>query len=257
MFGFLNIGIADILDILLVALVIFYAFRILRGSQAMSVFIAIVMLYALRVVCAAFNMKLMSSMLGAFLDVGLLALIIIFQPEIRRFLIAFGNKYRNVRLHKWLAGRLVPEHEGFGSAETINEICVACEEMAEQKCGALIVLQRHDPLKYIADTGDTVDAVVSQRLLQSLFFKNSPLHDGAVIISGDRIIAARVTLPITDSKLPPAFGMRHKAAVGVSEVSDAKVIVVSEETGHISIAQDGGIETINNINDLKLALQNQ
>jgi len=256
MFGFLNIGIADILDIILVGLIIFYAFRILRGSQAVSIFIAIVMLYALRVVCAALNMRLMSSMLGAFLDVGLIALIIIFQPEIRRFMVSFGNKYRNTSTYKWFSRGVFSQNTAHESTETINEICKACEAMSEQKCGALIVLQKHDSLKYIAETGDIIDAKVSQRLLRNLFFKNSPLHDGAVIIDGDRIVAARGTLPITDRTMPPAFGMRHKAAVGISENSDAVVVVVSEETGHISMARDGKIEVIENINDLKRALQN-
>lgn len=255
MFGFLNIGIADILDIILVALIIFYAFRMLRGSQAMSIFIGIVMLYALRVVCAALNMKMMSSMLGAFLDVGLIALIVIFQPEIRRFMISFGNRYRNSGARKWFSGVLAKE-AAYESTGTINEICKACEAMSEQKCGALIVIQKGDQLAYIAETGDMIDAKVSQRLLRNLFFKNSPLHDGAVIIAGDRIVAARGTLPITDRTLPASFGMRHKAAVGMSETSDAIVVVVSEETGKISVAHNGKIEVMENINDLKRALQN-
>lgn len=256
MFSFLNITLVDVLDIILVATIIFYVFRLLRGSQAISIFIAIVALYALRLVASAFNMELMSGLLGAVLDVGMIALIVIFQPEIRRFLSRLGSGYtQNGTMVGWLK-RLFGAKQASESTETINEICKACEEMSEDKCGALIVLEKTQPLKYIGETGDGIDAKVSKRLLMNLFFKNSPLHDGAVIISGDRIVAARCTLPITESQTPASFGMRHKAAIGISESSDAQVIVVSEETGRISVMQFGKTTHVENINDLKRLLQN-
>lgn len=252
----MNITLVDVLDIILVATIIFYVFRLLRGSQAISIFIAIVVLYALRLVAAAFNMELMEGLLGAVLDVGMIALIVIFQPEIRRFLARLGSGYTsNGAKVNWLK-RFLGIGQTAESTETINEICKACEEMGEDKCGALIVLEKSQPLKYIGETGDEVDAKVSKRLLMNLFFKNSPLHDGAVIISGDRVVAARCTLPITETETPASFGMRHKAAIGISEASDAQVIVVSEETGRISVMRFGKTTRVENINDLKRLLQN-
>lgn len=256
MLGFLHISIIDILDILLVAGIIFYVFRLLRGSQAVSIFLAIVALYALKIVSSSLDMKLVSGLLGAVLDVGMLALIVIFQPEIRHFLSQMGNRYRQAgKRSKWL-GKLFRDDAGYETMETVNEICKACEDMSQARCGALIVLERSQSLKYIEDTGDQIDARVSKRLLLNLFFKNSPLHDGAVIISGDRVSAARCTLPITEQRTPASFGMRHKAAIGISEVSDAKVVVVSEETGGISFMERGEAVPVSNINDLKRMLRN-
>jgi len=255
MLGFLHISFIDILDVLLVAIIIFYVFRMLRGSQAMSIFIAIVSLFAFRIIADALDMELISGFLGALLDVGLLAVIVLFQPEIRRFLKRLGNTYTGATDKSSLLGRILNRGEHSESNETINEICKACEAMSQSKCGALIVVQRDNSLSFIEETGDVIDAKVSSRLLLNLFFKNSPLHDGAIIISSDRIKAARCTLPISEQDLPPSFGMRHKAAAGISEVTDALVILVSEETGHICIMQNGKYNIIGNINDLKLALQ--
>lgn len=256
MFEFIHLGIMDILDILLVGGIIFYAFRILKGSQAMSIFFAILLLYALRILCVSFNMKLMSGLLGAVLDVGVIALIVIFQPEIRRFLSSMGQGYRSRGRRRKFFSRIFGNADKTDSAETINEICKACEEMSRSKCGALIVIQKSMNLKYIEDTGDIIDGHISKRLLMNLFFKNSPLHDGAVILHGDRVVAARCTLPITEQDTPAQFGMRHKAAIGISEVTDAQVIVVSEETGGITVMQNGNTTHVDNINDLKLLLQN-
>lgn len=256
MLDFLHIGFIDVLDILLVTVIIFYIMRLLKGSQAMSIFLAIMVLYALRIVSSALNMKLTSSLLGTVMDVGLIALIVIFQPEIRRFLSTLGNTYKQAEANSRFLARIFGRNTAGESAQTINEICKACEEMSQEKCGALIVLQKKNPLKYFQETGDSIDAIVSKRLLMNLFFKNSPLHDGAVIISGDRVVSARCTLPITEQKVPASYGMRHKAAVGLSEITDATVIVVSEETGRISVARDGKATPVKTINNLKLLLQN-
>lgn len=257
MLDFLNIGFVDVLDILLVAVIIFYVLKLLKGSQAMSIFLAILVLYALRVTASALNMQLTSSLLGTVMDVGLIALIVIFQPEIRRFLSTIGNSYKQAgETSKFLSRFLGRNKKGVESSTTINEICKACAEMSHEMCGALIVMQRSNPLRYYIETGDMIDAVVSKRLLMNLFFKNSPLHDGAVIISGDRVVAARCTLPITERDVPASFGMRHKAAVGISENTDALVIVVSEQTGRITAVSQGQATHIENINDLKLLLQN-
>ena len=253
MFSFLHFTLVDLLDILLVALIFFYMFRLIRGSQAMSIFVAIVVMYVVCIVAEALNMKLLGSLLNMVLDVGMVALIVIFQPEIRRFLSNMGRKAGGEDAF-W---KKISRRSGSASnAESINEICKACEEMSQDKCGALIVVRRNMPLQYIVDTGDVIDARISKRLLMNLFFKNSPLHDGAVIIRGDRVVAARCTLPMSQRELPAAYGMRHKAAVGISEESDALVVVVSEETGHISVMREGEITSVGNINELKTILMN-
>jgi uncharacterized protein (TIGR00159 family) len=140
-------------------------------------------------------------------------------------------------------------------SEAVNEIADACNRMSESKTGALIVIQHKTPLEDIISTGDKIDAAIHRRLIMNLFFKNSPLHDGALVIAGDRIAAARCTLPITQRKnIPASYGMRHKAAIGITEETDADVIVVSEETGKIAYVKEGKVTKINNINELKLLL---
>lgn len=254
-FGFLSLSLADCVDILMVAGLIYLIFRWIRGSAAMSIFIAVILLFVLRVVVAAFNMRLMNALLGTFIDVGVLALIVIFQPEVRHFLMKLGSRYGVAGKGKDLLGKLFGTRETPLGNETVNEICEACGAMSEAKTGALIALPHKDSLRFIAETGDLVDAKVSKRLIMNIFFKNSPLHDGAMIIEGDRVSAARCTLPITQrTDIPASFGMRHKAAIGISEETDADVVVVSEETGGISFVRGGQLSPIGNINELKLLL---
>ena len=257
-FGFLRMSFADVLDILLVALIIYQVFRWIRGSTVISsIFMAIVGLYALRVVVAALNMKLMSGILGTVLDVGVIALIVIFQPEIRRILTKFGSRYRITAGGSGILGKIFGTAETKLGSEAVKELTEACRSMSLEKTGALIVIQHETQLDYIVDTGDRIDANINRRLIMNLFFKNSPLHDGAVIISNGRIVAARCTLPITEkTDIPPSFGMRHKAAIGITEETDADVIVVSEETGNISFVKGGQVKRISNINELKLLLTN-
>lgn len=254
-FGFLNISFADILDIVAVAIFIYLAFRWIRGSAAMNIFVAVILLFVLRVVVAAFNMKLMNALLGTFIDVGVIALIVIFQPEVRHFLMKLGSRYGMAGKGRDFFNKLMGVREQKMTGGTVNEIAEACRAMSVSKTGALIVFPRKDLLDYIVETGDTVDAKVTRRLIMNIFFKNSPLHDGAMIIAEDRIVAARCTLPITGrSDIPARYGMRHKAAIGISEETDADVVVVSEETGEISFVRGGNIKGINNINELKLLL---
>lgn len=251
-FGFLHMTLADVLDILLMAIVIYAVFRWIRGSSAMSIFLVIISLYVIRVVASALGMKMITTLMETVLDVGMLALVVLFQPEIRRFLITIGNRYRGNRLVSRIMNR------GGGkklSSEAVNEVAEAIRSMSETKTGALIVIPNEIPLYDIIATGDRIDAMVSRRLIMNIFFKNSPLHDGAMIIDGSRIVAARCTLPITEKPdLPASYGMRHKAAVGVSEQTDADVLVVSEETGGISYVRSGIVKHIENINELKLIL---
>lgn len=255
-FGFLQMSFADILDILLLALLIFFLFKWIRGSSAMSIFIAIVSLYFVRILVSAFNMKFMTTLLDTVLDVGVIALIVIFQPEIRKFLIRLGNRYMSSARGKEIIDRILGKRtDGLKSGKAVNEITEACRRMSESKTGALIVIAHDTPLDEIISSGDEIDAAIHRRLIMNLFFKNSPLHDGAMVIINGRIAAARCTLPITQRKnIPANYGMRHKAAIGITEESDADAVVVSEETGNISFVKGGNVTRIQNINELKLLL---
>lgn len=256
LFGFLQMSFTDILDILLLAFLIFFLFKWIRGTSAMSIFIAIVSLYFIRILVSAFNMKFMTTLLDTVLDVGMIALIVIFQPEIRKFLIGIGNRYMNSARGREIFNRIFgKKKEGLNSSAAVNELTEACRRMAESKTGALIVIAHDTPLDDIISTGDEIDAGIHRRLIMNLFFKNSPLHDGALIIQNGRIAAARCTLPITQkTNIPANYGMRHKAAIGITEESDADVVVVSEETGNISFVKGGAVTQIQNINELKLLL---
>ena len=256
LFGFLQMSFADILDILLLALLIFVLFKWIRGSSAMSIFIAIVSLYFIRILVSAFNMKFMTTLLDTVLDVGVIALIVIFQPEIRKLLIRLGNRYMNSARGKKILDRILGKtSESLNTSATVNELTEACSRMSESKTGALIVIAHKTPLDEIISSGDEIDAGIHRRLIMNLFFKNSPLHDGAMVIKNGRIAAARCTLPITQkTNIPANFGMRHKAAIGITEESDADAIVVSEETGKISFVKNGKVTPIQNINELKLLL---
>ncbi len=250
---FLNFSLIDLIDIILVAAVIYMVFRWIRGSSAMNIFIAIILLFLARVLAMAVNMRMTSALLGAVLDVGAIAIIVIFQPELRRFLNNIGRTAGDNTFMR----KLLRRHQAEGmDTDTISELALAVKQMAATKTGALIVIRRRDNLESIISTGDMIDARLSQRLILNIFFKNSPLHDGAMVIGGNRIMAARCTLPITDRlDLPASYGMRHKAALGIAEQCDAAVIVVSEETGEIKFAEDGALTAIDSINVLKLKLQ--
>ena len=255
----MNFSFADFLDILLTALLIYYAFKYIRGTSAMNILIGLIFLFVLKVLVSAMGMKMMTEMLSIVLDVGMLAIIVIFQPEIRRFLIHFGQRYLKAEQGRRIWERFAKRSHDPSSlspeqSAVVKEIAEACNSMSATKTGALIVLAGRSSLESVIDTGDRIDAVVNRRLLMNLFFKNSPLHDGAVIIYRERIVAARCTLPVSEAALPPQFGMRHKAAAGITEETDAKVVVVSEETGGITFFNDGSWTHINNLNELKLLL---
>jgi len=254
--NFLQIKVADILDILLLGIMIFLVFRWLRGTSAMSIFVAIVSLYLIRVIVGAFDMRLMSAIMDMILDVGVLAIIVIFQPEIRKFLINLGNRYMNNAKGRAILDKIMGrKRTNMSAGEDVNNITEACRRMSEEKTGALIVIAHKNSLNDIISTGDRIDSGIHRRLIKNLFFKNSPLHDGAIVISGDRIAAARCTLPITEkTNIPASYGMRHKAAIGITEETDADAVVVSEETGRISFVKGGNVTPINNINELKLLL---
>ena len=257
-FGFLQVSFADILDILLLALLIYIIFRWISGTSAMSIFVAIISLYVIRVIVSAFNMRLMTNIMETVTNVGLIALIVIFQPEIRKFLMKLGSRYMNSAQGRAILDKLRgKDHKStnISGSEAVNDLTEACRRMSEDKPGALIVIAHKASLEEIVSTGDRIDAAIHRRLIMNLFFKNSPLHDGALVVSGGRIVAARCTLPITErTDIPANYGMRHKAAIGITEETDADAIVVSEETGNISFVKAGTVTPIRNINELKLLL---
>jgi len=256
MLEFLNFSWIDILDILMVAAIIFLVFRSIRGTTAINIFIAIIIVLLVRVVAEAVGMKMISSLLGTLIDMGAVALVVIFQPEVRRFLNSVGRKAESTIQRPGFLQWLFPSLKTARvDTHAIREITEACREMSAQKEGALIVILHKNSLDDIIATGDVVDAEISSRLIMNIFFKNSPLHDGAMIIANNRIVAARCTLPITGrTRLPARYGMRHKAAIGISEQCDADVIVVSEETGGISLVRGGQITPVETINSLNLLL---
>lgn len=234
--GFVPFTFLDLIDIVLVALIMHWIYRMTKGTNAPYILSGIIAVYLLWVVVRALNMELLSTILGQLISVGAIALIIVFQPELRRFLQMIGMRQKHFNFITRI----------FSAAEEtaptlIDPIVAACCEMAETKTGALIVIGQQSDLRLIAEGGIALDAKVSTALLQNLFFKNSPLHDGAVLIEGDRIVAAKCILPVTQSDVPKSFGTRHRSALGMSEISDAIIVVVSEETGHIAIAQGGEI----------------
>ena len=256
MLEFLHFSWIDILDILMVAGLIYLVFRWIRGSTAINIFIAIIFVLVIRVIAEALGMKMISSLLGTLIDMGAVALVIIFQPEVRRFLGSVGRKAGSTLEQQSFLRKIFPGRQARQvDSRTVQEITEACREMSAQHTGALILIQHKNSLEDVIATGDVVDAEIGRRLILNIFFKNSPLHDGAMVIGDNRIIAARCTLPITErTDLPAHYGMRHKAAIGISEQCDADVIVVSEETGNISFVRGGQISTIDNINTLKLLL---
>lgn len=251
---FIRITFVDVLDIVLVAMLMYYLYKVLRGTHAMSILSGILLLFIVYIVVRALNMELLTSLIGSLTSIGLIALVIIFQPEIRRFLQVLGNQSRD-RQRSFL-GRIFDFKGGNKAvnAEYINPIVSACGDMSATKTGALIVIKTESSLQEIIDSGVMVDAIISTPLVKNLFFKNSPLHDGAVIIANNRIVAAKCVLPSTRSEVPISFGMRHRAALGASETTDAIIVVVSEETGNISVAHNGKINVGLSSTELKAEL---
>ena len=236
---FFSFGIKDVADILLVAVILYNTYRFMRESRTINVFVGIISFVIVWVfVSHVFEMRLLGAILDKLVSVGTIAIIVLFQEEIKKFLYSLGGQNRLRQAIHWLIKK-DGEKEAV-DREAILPIVMACMSMARQKCGALIIIERGTPLDDIVATGDTVDARINQRLIENIFFKNSPLHDGAMIISKMRIKAAGCILPVShDLDIPRELGLRHRAAMGMSQQSDAIAIVVSEETGRISAAIRG------------------
>jgi diadenylate cyclase len=253
---FIKIRILDIIDILLVAYLMFQVYLLIRGTAAMNIFIGILSVYLLWIIVKALNMQLLGSILGQVIGVGVIALIVVFQQEIRRFLIYIGNQYFS--RNRFSFEKIFPVTFTVHPRVKIKSILKACINMARMKTGALIVIGRKSELSVYSETGDILEALTSSRLLESIFNKNSPLHDGAVIIVKDKIIAARCVLPVSENpNLPPDYGMRHRAAIGMTEQTDSLVIVVSEQTGAISVAENGKIRANIDPKELSVMLEEE
>lgn len=237
--NFIDIRITDIIDVILVAVLLYYIYKLIRGSVAINIFIGIVIVWGFWKLTELLGMEMISSMVGAFMQVGLIALIIVFQQEIRKFLLMIGstnfsNKRNFIKHFKFL------KQEGISTGINIDAIIAACDKMASTKTGAIIILERSNSLDFIESSGDKMYIEINQPILESIFYKNSPLHDGAAIISGNFIVATRAILPVSNERnIPLRFGLRHRAAVGITEKTDALAIVVSEETGLISYIKNG------------------
>ena len=236
---FFEFGIKDIIDIVLVALMLFYIYRLMKESRSLNVFMGILIFVVLwLVVSQVLEMKLLGSIMDKLVSVGVIALIILFQEDIRKFLYNLGAHQRVQTLRRLFINNDKQNQEQI--KQTIMPIVMSCLSMSKKKVGALIVIQRGTPLDDIVATGERLDASINQRLIENIFFKNSPLHDGAMVIVHDRIRAAGCILPVShDLHIPKELGLRHRSALGVSQESDAIAIVVSEETGGISIAMRG------------------
>jgi uncharacterized protein (TIGR00159 family) len=236
--GFLEVGWVDFIDIALVGMMMYQVYKLIKGSIAVNIFLGILALYLMYLIVRAAEMELLATILGQFMGVGVLAMIILFQPEIRKFLLMVGRTtdLNRDNFFRSIVNWRTAHHEDFD----IHQVMDAIKTLKATRTGALIVFSRNVELKFYAETGDPLDAEVNKRLLLSIFNKHSPLHDGAIIIHKGRIKAARCVLPVSENDhLPPHFGLRHRSAIGMSEVTDTLVIAISEETGRLILARNG------------------
>ena len=254
MFDFIEFSFLDILDILLVATLLYYIYKLLKGTVAINIVIGIALIFLIWQITLALRMEMLSGILGYLLSGGVIALIIDFQQEIRKFLLMIGTtnfstKKSFLKQLKFLKTEIVSEID--------TDILVnTSKNLSLTKTGALIVIERTNSLDFLIDSGDTMDALINEAILQSIFYKNSPLHDGATIIRDNFIVATRVVLPVSNSdKVPARFGLRHRAALGISEKTDAVCLLVSEETGEVSYIKDGEFELFKDYSELNEKLK--
>ncbi|WP_115462597.1 diadenylate cyclase CdaA [Winogradskyella aurantiaca] len=244
----------DFIDVFLVAILLYYIYKLVKGTVAINIFIGILIIYFVWRLTDYLNMHMLYRIVDGFMKVGIIALIVVFQPEIRKFLLMVGStniggKRRLFKNFKFL-------NNDIETTTDVSAILQACENMGRNKTGALIVIERNNNLDFLVNTGDEMSIAVSQPIIESIFFKNSPLHDGAAIIEGNTIKATRVILPLNNEKtVPDRFGLRHRAAIGVTEKTDALAVAVSEETGQISYFKDGEFVIYKDLEDLNEKLK--
>ena len=234
---FIEFGIKDLIDILLVAYLLYQTYRLMKDSGSINIFVGILVFIGCWIIVSqVLEMRLLGSIFDKLVSVGVLALIVLFQDDVRKFLVTVGSHKRWENVLRFLRKSKQEKIE----QSDIMPIVMACMSMSKSKTGALIVIEKNLPLNEIIRSGETINADVNQRLIENIFFKNSPLHDGAMIIRHKQIIAAGCILPVShDLNIPKELGLRHRAAMGVSQETDALAIIVSEETGGISVAYKG------------------
>ncbi|UGU16987.1 diadenylate cyclase [Sinomicrobium kalidii] len=249
-FDFLNFTIIDLVDIVLVAFLLYYVYKLVKGTVAVNIFIGFGIIYLIWRITEVLQMHMMSSIFGSFMSVGFFALIVLFQQEIRKFLLTIGstNLANRKNIKKYF--RFFKD-DGFDIQTNIKALVTACEKLGNSRTGALLVIERNTPLDFVKNTGDNMYIKITVPIIESIFYKNSPLHDGAVIINGNYIVATRVVLPVSNERsIPLRFGLRHRAAIGITDKTDAVVLVVSEETGQISYIKDGQFTLFDNTDEL-------
>ncbi len=250
----LKFTVVDIIDVILVAVLLYYVYRLIKGTVAINIFIGIIIIYGAWKLTDFLNMELLTGIFGGFMKVGIIALIVVFQPEIRKFLLMvgstnFGRRGKFLQQIKFLKTESADETD-------VDAVISACNKMSMSKTGALIVFERNNNLDFLSDSGDEMNIKVTQPIIESIFFKNSPLHDGAIIVSNNIVKATRVILPVNNEKnIPQRFGLRHRAAIGVTEKTDALALAVSEETGHISYFKDGEFVVFEDTNQLNTMIK--
>lgn len=239
---FPTIHVVDVLDVIIVAFLMYQLYRLLRGTNVMRIFWAVLIIYITWRLAVLLGMRLTGEILGGVMSIGLIALVIVFQPEIRKFLLMVGTKTQltgdtiKKRFQFWRTD--LDKHSG----TNLDPYVQACLHMSQSKTGALIIFKRNNEVEELVDTGERIYAKASSALIETVFFKNSPLHDGAMIVQGNTVLAARCILPVTArTDIDPNLGLRHRSAIGVTEQLDVISVIVSEETGAISYAVGGEI----------------
>ncbi len=249
MLDFIDFSFLDVLDIILVAVLLYYIYKLLKGTVAINIVIGIALIFLIWKITQTLHMEMLSGILGYLLSGGVIALIIVFQQEIRKFLLLIGTT--NFSAKRGFLNQLKFLQSEINSETDTDTIIKTCAQLSSSKTGVLIVIERTNKLDFLVNTGDLMNALVNKAILKSIFYKNSPLHDGATIIRDNYIIAARVILPVSENtRIPARFGLRHRAAIGITEKTDAVCILVSEETGEISYIKDGGFILYKSIEEL-------
>lgn len=253
--SFIDISFVNIVDLFLVAILLYYVYKLVKGTVAINILIGIIIIYLIWKLTALFNMNIFSSLLGQFISVGVFALIVVFQQEIRKFLLMLGsNNLTNNKLYYKYINIFKPSREI--SQMNIDEFLKACNKLIKSKTGALFVIERNNSLDFIKNTGDELYLEISSPIIESIFFKNSPLHDGAVIIDGNYITAARIILPVSENKnIDSSLGLRHRAAIGITEKTDSIAIVVSEEKSKLKFIKNGEIFDYKDEKNLKTMIE--
>lgn len=248
-FKFWDFTLIDFIDVFLVAILLYYVYKLVKGTVAIKIFIGIIIVYSIWKLTDLLHMEMLHNIFDGFMKVGIIALIVVFQPEIRKFLLMVGSTNLSGK-RKFFSKMKFLKTESESETD-VSAIIAACQKMSNSFTGALIVIERNNNLDFLVSTGDAMNIGVTQPIIESIFFKNSPLHDGAIIIESNTVKATRVILPVNNDKtIPQRFGLRHRAAVGITEKTDALAIVVSEETGQISFIKNGEFVMFDGIEEL-------